>query len=192
MPMIYPKAYPIESNIYSDSYSVFEYINHYYDVITPNVIHSEPIVMTVINCVGTSSILAALSYSDMQTGNITEVSADWNENGVTAALVDVPHGYYYFAVKPKYTKSTGQMFRTTILPAGIVNGKACILQSLYYINYNIKPKFSSVTIYEKDYINIQVPTIFKSASAGENYNPDKIVYSLYLINLESSKGKYRH
>jgi hypothetical protein len=92
--------------------------------------------MTVINCFGASSILAALSYSDMQTGKITEVSSEWSSNGVAAALVNVPHGYYYFAVKPKSTLTSKQLFRTTVLPAGIVYGKASIIQSLYNIIWN--------------------------------------------------------
>jgi hypothetical protein len=128
----------------------------------------------------------------MLTGKITEVSSEWDDNGVAAALVDVPHGYYYFAVKPKANRNIDQMFRTTILPTGVLNGKPYILQSLYYVNPNVKIVFMKEEIDEKNYLKIKAPAILKSTRAAESFNPDKIVYSLYLLNLGSQKEEYKY
>lgn len=97
--------------------------------------------------------------------------------------MNVPHGYYYFAVKPIDSKTVTQAFRASVEPAGVVDGKAYLLHSMYYINWNIKAKIGTLIINQIEYVNIQVPTILKSKSVGDAFNPTKIVYSLYLINL---------
>lgn len=47
-------------------------------------------------------------------------------------------------------------------------------------------------INQVEYVNIQVPTILKSKAIGPYFNPSKIVYSLYLLNLgnDSNPTKY--
>lgn len=75
MPMLYSNTYPNHSAIFSDPYVMFEYINHRYDIYTPDTRLSEPILMTVTNCLGSSTVLAAASYDDMETGKMTEVKS---------------------------------------------------------------------------------------------------------------------
>jgi hypothetical protein len=93
--------------------------------------------MTVTNCVGISTVLATPSYSDMQTGKMTEVLSEWNGNGVTVALINIPHGYYYFGIKSANNKIVKQTFRVNVKPISIIGGKNVILQSMYYINFSI-------------------------------------------------------
>jgi hypothetical protein len=54
---------------------------------------------------------------------------------------------------------------------------------MYYINWDIKPKVMMFKDAGNQHITISVPTVLKSKSAGTNFNPNKIVYLLYLINL---------
>jgi hypothetical protein len=65
---------------------------------------------------------------------------------VTIALMDIPHGYYYFGIKAKQNNTKGQLFRMKVTPAAIIDSKPAILQSMFYINKNIK---SSITEAEK-------------------------------------------
>lgn len=98
--MIYNYQYIDSSTIYSDQYAMFEYINYYGASQYWRDEKDVDIVMTVVNCVGESVVLGAASYGDMLTGKMTTVSGGWSSNGISSVLVDVPHGYYYFGVKP--------------------------------------------------------------------------------------------
>jgi hypothetical protein len=111
---------------------MFEYIN--YKPHTTSATYNESIVMTVTNCIGASNVLATPSYSDMMTGQMSEIASEWSGDGVTAALVHIPRGYYYFGVKPANNRVSKQMFRVNVQSASTINGDTVILKSLFYIN----------------------------------------------------------
>jgi|JI10StandDraft_1071094.scaffolds.fasta_scaffold6068505_1 hypothetical protein len=54
----------------------------------------------------------------MQTGKMTEIGSYWTKNGITTAIIDVPHGYYYLGVKA-VNSSIPQLFRANIQKAPI-------------------------------------------------------------------------
>jgi hypothetical protein len=93
--------------------------------------------MNVVNCVGESVILGSNSYENMITGKMTDISTVWSNDGVSSVLVDVPHGYYYFGVKP-LNAGAEQYFRINIQQAPKLNNKTVIPNSLYSINWNQK------------------------------------------------------
>lgn len=63
---------------------------------------------------------------------------------MTAALVNVPHGYYYFAVKADNSQNGGSMFRTSVQYSPVLDGKSEILQSMFSINWKVKAKIFAV------------------------------------------------
>lgn len=142
MPMLYNNQYESSSPVYTQPYTMFQYINHWYNIYDTN--HSIPVSFTVTNCAGTSALLSSNSYMDMLTGKMTDIKQQATVNGVTTALVDVPHGYYYFAVKANAPHNNQPMFRANTQNAAILNGKPQILHSLFNINWNVKAKIQAV------------------------------------------------
>lgn len=167
---------------------MFQYINHWYNIYDTN--HSVPVSFTVTNCAGTSALLSSNSYMDMLTGKMTDIKQQATVNGVTTALVDVPHGYYYFAVKANAPHNNQPMFRANTQNAAILNGKPQILHNLFNINWNVKAKIQAVLQQNQQYVSVQVPTVIKTGTATQftDLNVSKIVYSMYLLNLYGNNG----
>ena len=95
--------------------------------------------MNVVNCMGQSILLGSQSYSDMLTGKMTTIPQSLSLASVTTALIPIPHGYYYFGVKPtSVSSSTPQLFRVSIQPAPVFNSTPYIPEQYYAINWTVK------------------------------------------------------
>lgn len=137
-PMLYNYQFIDVSAIYADQYSTFEYVNYYGGSQTWLDERDVDIVVSVVNCVGQSVLLGSGSYQDVLAGGFTSIGSGWASNGVNSVLVDVPHGYYYFAVKPATTGNPNQLFRVSIQQAPKIANSTFIPHTQYIINWHLK------------------------------------------------------
>jgi len=98
---------------------VFEYINYGYQGMGwgngEEEGQGQRVLLTVVNCLGESSILGSSSYADVTTGKMTDLEESFNSNGVVATLSNIKHGYFYLGVRAM-VPTFPQLFRLSVQP----------------------------------------------------------------------------
>ena len=122
----FPQQKSVEDMVYTQPYQTFEYINFNVDAS-----QDQFTVIEVVDCIGSSNLLASPSYSDIKTGKLTRISSQdlWSNNGITAGLVDVTHGYYYIGVMNSIKNST--LYTVRLSEAFTIKGEPYILHRLW-------------------------------------------------------------
>lgn len=93
---------------------MLEYVNNFFTgtPALPNLF----LTLTVTSCQGNTTLLGTHSYEDALTGKLTTLQENWSHDGISVALTDIPHGYFYFAVK-----NPQGIFRTHLGKSAIFN-----------------------------------------------------------------------
>ena len=141
--MLYREQFAENNNaeFFSQSYQMFEFINYNTDED-----YQEETVITVTNCLGKTNLLSSSSYNDAKTGVMTQIQPSniWSSNGITSALVDISHGYYYIGIADATKGAQENLYTVKVSSAAFSNGKHFVMERAFAINWAVKATASVI------------------------------------------------